>query len=143
MRQDCIPTPTKELWESIASDFEANANLSSLHRSSRRQTYTSCPFSSGSKYFNYKEYYSVVIMAVAGSRYRFVFVDIGSYGKDCDASIYKKSSLSIERNTQRLPEDKCLSGTQSPKVPYFFVGDEAFGLHKHLLRPFGGNTFNN
>lgn len=141
MRLDCIPTPTKELWESIASDFEANANFPHcIGAVDGKHIRLTCPFSSGSMYFNYKEYYSVVLMAVADSRYRFVFVDIGSYGKDCDASIFKKSSLwqSIERNTQQLPEDKCLSGTQSPKVPYFFVGDEAFGLHKHLLRPFGG-----
>lgn len=24
-------------------------------------------------------------------------------------------------------------------LPYYFVGDEAFALHKHLLRPFGGS----
>lgn len=91
-------------------------------------------------YFNYKDYYSVVLMAVADSRYRFVFIDVGSYEKDCDSSIFKRSSLwqSIESNTQPLPTEKCLPGTESPKVPYFFLGDEAFGLHRHLPRPFGG-----
>ena len=75
MRQDCIPTPTKELWESIASDFEANANFSHcIGAVDGKHIRLTCPFSSGSMYFNYKEYYSVVLMAVAYSRYRFVFV---------------------------------------------------------------------
>nr|CAI5866634.1 unnamed protein product [Callosobruchus analis] len=30
-------------------------------------------------------------------------------------------------------------GTTSPTVPYFFVGGEAFGLHKNFLRPFAGH----
>lgn len=45
---------------------------------------------------------------------------------------------SIESGSHTLPEDTCLPGTESPKVPHFFVGDAAFGLHKHLLRPYGG-----
>jgi len=37
----------------------------------------------------------------------------------------------------QLPGPKCLPDTDSPNVPYFFVRDEAFALHKHLLRRFG------
>ena len=79
-------------------------------------------------------------MAVADSKYRFVYVNVGSFGKDCDSSIFKQSTLwnSVITNTLQLPDEKCLPGSESPKVPYFFVGDEAFGLHKHLLRPYGG-----
>ncbi|KAJ8892871.1 hypothetical protein PR048_005452 [Dryococelus australis] len=81
-----------------------------------------CPLGSGSVYFNYKDYYSVVLMVVADSKYIFVFVDVETYGKDCDSSIVKKSGLlkSIETDSQQLPEDK------------------PFGLHQHLLRSFSG-----
>lgn len=141
LRVECIPTPTREMWKSIALDFETIANFPHcIGAVDGKHIRLTCPFRSGSMYFNYKDYYSVVLMAVADCRYKFVFVDVGSYGKDCDSSIFKRSSLwqSIESNTQPLPEEKCLPGTESPKVPYFFVGDEAFGLHRHLLRPFGG-----
>jgi hypothetical protein len=37
-----------------------------------------------------------------------------------------------------LPEDKCLPGRENAKLPYFFVGDEAFALYRNLLRPYGG-----
>nr|XP_022911163.1 uncharacterized protein LOC111422175 [Onthophagus taurus] len=98
------------------------------------------PAKSGSMYFNYKDYHSVVLMAIADSKYRFVYVNIGSFGKDCDSSIFKRTVLwnSITTNTLQLPDDKYLPGTETPKVPYFFVGDEAFGLHIRLLRAYGG-----
>jgi len=37
--------------------------------------------------------FSVVLMAVADTNYRFVYVDIGSYGKDCDSTIFERSTL--------------------------------------------------
>jgi len=60
---------------------------------------------------------------VADTNYRFVYVDIGSYGKDCDSTIFKRSTLwtSIQRNMLDLPSERPLSGTENPDVPYFFV----------------------
>ncbi|KAG8223752.1 hypothetical protein J437_LFUL003117 [Ladona fulva] len=85
---------------------------------------------------------SVVLMAVADSDYRFIYVDVGSYGKDCDSNIFKASSMwkSIVNKELEIPEEKCPSGRTGTKVPYFLVGDEAFALHRHLLRPYGGNN---
>lgn len=141
MKKECIPELSKEKWESITSDFEKFANFPHcLGAVDGKHIRIVCPAKSGSMYYNYKEYYSVVLMAVADSKYRFVYVDIGSFGKDCDSSVFKQSSLwkLIETNTLQLPDEKCLPGIESPKIPYFFVGDEAFGLHEHLLRPYGG-----
>ncbi|GFG28223.1 hypothetical protein Cfor_06912, partial [Coptotermes formosanus] len=78
------------------------------------------------------------LMAVADSNYRFIYVDIGSYGKDCDSQVFKRSSLwtSIQTKAIELPEDKCLPGSENAKLPHFFVGDEAFALHRNLLRPY-------
>ncbi|XP_072392399.1 uncharacterized protein [Diabrotica undecimpunctata] len=65
---------------------------------------------------------------------------MGNYGKKCNSSIFKDSTLcnNVESNTLDLLEEQCLPGTDNPKLPYFFIGDEAFGLHKHLMRPYGG-----
>ncbi|XP_072400625.1 uncharacterized protein [Diabrotica undecimpunctata] len=141
MREECIPTPTCDMWQSIASNFESIANFPHcLGAVDGKHIRLTCPFDSGSMYFNYKDYFSIVLMAVADTKYRFVYVDVGSYGKECDSSIFKRSKLwkSIDSGSPPLPEEKLLPGTESPKIPYFFVGDEAFGLHRHLLRLFGG-----
>jgi hypothetical protein len=81
-------------------------------------------------------------MAVADTKYRFVYVDIDSYGKDCDSTVFKRSTLwtSIQTNMLELPSDRPLSGSEGPNVLYFYVGDEGFALHRNILRPFGGSN---
>lgn len=39
-----------------------------------------CPPNSGTLFYNYKKYYSIVLMTVADHLYRFTLVDIGAYG---------------------------------------------------------------
>ena len=81
-------------------------------------------------------------MAVADTNYRPVYVDIGSYGKDCDCTIFKRSTLwtSVQTNVLELSSETHLSETEGPNVPYFFVGDEGFELNRIILRPFGGTN---
>ena len=50
------------------------------------------PEHNGSMFYNY-DFFSVVLLAVADTNYRFVYVDIGSYGKDCGSTIFKRSTL--------------------------------------------------
>jgi hypothetical protein len=80
-------------------------------------------------------------MAVADTNYCFVYVDIGSYGKDCDSTIFKRSTLwtSIQTNMLELHSERPLLGTEGPNLPYFFV-DEGFVLNINILRPFGGSN---
>lgn len=88
---------------------------------------------------NYKHYFSIGLLTVAHANYKFIYVDVGSYGKDSDSTIFKNSALweNLEKNDLNIS-----SATRVPGVdialPYTFVGDEAFGLDKHLLRPYSG-----
>jgi len=58
-------------------------------------------------------------MAVADTNYRFVYGDIGSYGKDCDSTIFKRSTpwTSVQTNMLELLSERPLSGIESPDVP--------------------------
>lgn len=141
LKNECLPPPNKEAWELSAARFESTANFPHcIGAVDGKHIRIVCPEQSGSMFYNYKDYYSIVLMAIADSSYRFMFVSIGSYGKDCDSSIFRETTLwkSIENGSLKVPEDRCLPGTESPKVPYFFLADAAFGLHKHLLRPYAG-----
>jgi hypothetical protein len=70
-----------------------------------------------------------------------VYVNIGSYGKCCDSTIIKRSTIwtSIQTNMLEVPSELPLAGTEGPHVPFFFVGDEGFALNRNMHRPFGGS----
>jgi len=141
LRLECIPEPDKDKWKSIAQKFETRANFPNcIGAVDGKHVRIVHPLNS--MHINYKGYSSIVLMAVADADYRFVYANIGAYGKDCDSNVFQKCQLwrSIVNGTMDIPEEKCLPGSQDKKIPYYLVGDEAFGLHKHLLKPYGGHS---
>lgn len=96
------------------------------------------PKNSGSKYFNYKKFSSVVLMAIADANLCFTTIDVGAYGKEGDSSVFRDSPLGkkLYSGQLNLPAPRCLPNTNTNPQPFVFVGDEAFKLHTNLLRPF-------
>ena len=52
-----------------------------------------CTFNSGSLFYNYKSYFSIVLLAVASADYRFVMVDIGAYGSSNDGGVLNHTTF--------------------------------------------------
>ncbi|XP_046681374.1 uncharacterized protein LOC124368143 [Homalodisca vitripennis] len=134
-----MPVPTTETWKEIANNFSQRANFPHCTGAVDGK-HIRIVHPCNSMYYNYKGFSSIVLMAVADSQYRFIYV--GSYGKDSHSTIFQNCSLwqALLNGTMGLPEEECPQGTKNPKVPYAFVADEAFGLHKNLLRPFSGHN---
>ncbi|KAG8221862.1 hypothetical protein J437_LFUL003238, partial [Ladona fulva] len=77
------------------------------------------PKNSGSLYFNYKNYFSIVLLGLVDANYKFLSIDVGSYGKEGDAGIFSKSKLgkSINNSTFKFPDPMPLPGTEKV-LPY-------------------------
>lgn len=133
--------PTEDEWLEIAKNFETNANFPlCLGAIDGKHIRIIKPEESGSMFLNYKHYFSIVLMAVVDANYNFIYIDVGAYGKECDSAVFKETEFwkRIIGDKLNIPPPKQLPGADS-ELPYVFVADEAFALHQHLLRPFGGH----
>ncbi|GFN81293.1 protein antagonist of like heterochromatin protein 1 [Plakobranchus ocellatus] len=99
------------------------------------------PANSGSLYYNYKNTFSIVLLAMVDADYRFSYVDIGSYGKQSDGGIFSACSLgkALGVNALNLPQDSSIDRANAlGPMPYIIVADEAFPLQRHVMRPYPG-----
>ena len=99
-----------------------------------------CPMGSGSKYYNYKGFSSIVLLATVSGHYRFTMIDVGDYGSQNDSGVFRNSQFGRLLSTGQLPlpEPKEIE-EGGPPLPYVLVGDEAFPLSTYLLRPYPGH----
>ena len=97
------------------------------------------PINSDSLHFNYKGFFSIVLMAICDARYVFTLVDIGSCGSNNDSEVFRNSTLGkgFFENCINLPDPEVISNNCSRKgLHYYLVGDEAFPLQPWLLGPY-------
>ncbi|XP_067616207.1 putative nuclease HARBI1 [Eurosta solidaginis] len=93
------------------------------------------PPKSGSIFFNYKGFHSIVLLAACDACYKFTYVDVGAYGSEGDSNIFKNSEFGskIIRDQLPFPPDTNINGKN---VPHFIVADDAFPLSKRIMKPY-------
>lgn len=97
------------------------------------------PASSGSDYYNYKGYFSIVLLAIVDSMYNFLYVNVGSQGRLSDGGVLSNSTFSqaMRDGTLNLPSSHSLPG-RDIATPYIFVADDAFPLTENIMKPYQG-----
>ena len=72
-------------WRRIAAEFEEQWTfLNCIGAIDGKHVMIQCLFNSGSLFYNYKSFFSIVLLAVTSADYRFAMVDIGAYGSSND-----------------------------------------------------------
>lgn len=135
------PPSTSEDWKHIAGDLSSIWNMPHcVGAIDGKHIAIECPGNTGSLYYNYKGFYSIVLMAVCDAHYVFSFVNVGDYGSNNDSGILQNSPLgkALENNTLGIPVPEPLDGCNIQQLPYFLVGDEIFGLKTWMQRPYPG-----
>jgi hypothetical protein len=136
-----MPSPTEEIFQEISKDFDIRWNFPNCVGSiDGKHIRIKCPPNSGSQYFNYKQYHSIVLQAVVDANLKFVTVDVGAYGKQSDGGVFRHSALyqSLETRSLKLPEDTVLPNSEIT-LPYVFVGDETYPL-TYVMKPYSRRT---
>ena len=86
---------------------------------------------------NYKGYFSLVLLSLVDTEYKFLGINVGASGSSSDAQIFNCSKLKrrIENGTLGLPPPEPL-GPGEPDLYYFLLGDDTFALMPWLVKPY-------
>ena len=91
----------------------------------------------GSKYLNYKDLHSHILLTLVNTKYRFIWLDIDISRSSFDSQIFLYSDLRCyidDKNIGVLLAESFVDNWL--QVKYFFIGYHAFPLSTLLMKPF-------
>ena len=148
----------KALWEQLCNTFMKVPDTNGWHENwndfwkywnfpnccgtiNEKHIWIQAPSNSGSEFFNYKGYFSIILLAVYNASYLLSVINIGSARYESDTGIFARSKKYeiLDTNKIRLPKNMKPLNYET-LLPYFAVGDEAFPLKQYLLYPYPGKN---
>ncbi len=93
--QDLLGCPSSELeWRDVATRYGERWNFHhTLGAIDGKHIRIKKPDKSGSQYFNYKLYCSIMLLAIVDADYRFMYVEVGAPGRGSDAGLFRDTGL--------------------------------------------------
>ncbi|XP_049771727.1 uncharacterized protein LOC126191157 [Schistocerca cancellata] len=140
LKDHCLKVPTSRgEWEQIAEDFEKKWNCyNTIGAMDGKHIRIKCPQASGSHFFNYKSFNSIILFAMVDASYKFLYVDVGTNGRVGDAGVFSKSKLReclIDRSMLNIPDGRKLGNTNIT-TPMVVLADDAFPLSYNIMKPY-------
>lgn len=136
-----VKAPSQESeWLEVATGFNDKWNFPNcIGAVDGKHVVMNAPPNSGSIFYNYKGTHSIVLMGICDANYRFLYVDVGANGRISDGGVFSNCSfhraLNCNENVLNIPAP-CELPDRNVEIPYFLVGDDAFALGKHLMKPY-------
>ena len=107
------PTGMKSSRTGLRRPLEFSSNRGALDG---KYVKIKCPEDSGSIFYNYKGFYSIVLMALVEAKYTFVWIDVGYETSDAELFISCELKQRLESETLGvpLPEPMSNDGEDTP-----------------------------
>ncbi|KAJ8890891.1 hypothetical protein PR048_010400 [Dryococelus australis] len=133
-----FPEFTQDYWYKTAENFKNNAYFPHFFRCDRWKAcarYKATAFWITS-FYNYKQCFSVVLLAAADANHRFMYIDVGAIIQP----FFKIRPLAKRYALGHLniPNPEIVTNASGP-LPCVFVADEAFGIPVNVMRPYPRN----
>ena len=142
---DVFHTPTTpDGWQKVTRGFQDRWNFPHVCRAlDSKHVAVQKPQNTGSIYYNYKGFFSIVMLVLCDANYRAIWAHVGSHGSESDCGIYNDSPMfqGVQEGTINLPLPEPLPN-DNEDTPYFFIGDDAFPLREHMLKPYSARYLN-
>ena len=108
------------------------------------------PGGGSTTYYNYKGFYSMVLLGLVKYNYQFTYVGVGCQGRISDGGVFKNtdlycgivsSTLNISK-PRPLPKtgDPCGEEDIYPAIRYVIVGCDAFQLSEFMMKPYSSRN---
>uniref|UniRef100_A0A3Q2WHR0 DDE Tnp4 domain-containing protein n=1 Tax=Haplochromis burtoni TaxID=8153 RepID=A0A3Q2WHR0_HAPBU len=124
---------TDSEWKAIARDIANKWQfLHCLGAIDGKHIFIQPPAKSDSMYFNQMSRFSIILMAVVGANYKFVYASAGTQGRVSDAGVFAHSYPASLNTNQRM-YNYCLSRA-------YRVVENAFGILANRFRVFRTTT---
>ena len=88
------------------------------------------------QYYNFKNFYLVVLLALVDAKHRFIWASLGVPGNTHDSTYFQHTSLWDEINAGKVFTDKncVVDGVATPPIP---LGNGTFPLRSWIMKPHG------
>lgn len=135
----CCPTDQAE-WMGIADNWYSDCSFPHcLGAIDGTHIRIDAPNMTGSRFRNYKGYFSIVMLCLVDANYRILWCSVGSEGVASDAQIFNHSPLKhrLEAGTMNFPNPRPINDDiEDFDLLYYFLGDNAFALSEYMMKPF-------
>jgi hypothetical protein len=126
---------TKEKWEEIAAEFKNRWQFNNCGGAlDDKYVRLVPPSDSGALYYNYKNFYSIILMALFSTNYEVVYVNVGKQGRMTRAGVLEWTSFydQLKRDKLNFPTNE----ESDENSNFMIIGYEMFAVHGHILKPY-------
>ncbi|KAK3758847.1 hypothetical protein RRG08_022191 [Elysia crispata] len=144
LQPQVMPKPNEEHWLKIASEFFTRFQFPlCLGAIDGKHIRIKKPNKSGSKYYNYKHFFSIILLAVTDASGKFVVVDVGSCGGNSDGGVFSRSSLGKKLMSDKLsiPQRGYIPDVDSSVVKCLVCLGKAMGVASRRRARVNGLNF--
>ena len=89
------------------------------------------------EYHNFKEFFSVVLMALVDSKYRFIWANCGIPGNTHDSLIFQTTNI---YKIQKVVNGDIIPDFNFVKINPIILGDSAFEFRPWIMKPYANSV---
>lgn len=128
-------------WLNLAENFNNQWNFPHcVGAIDGKHVVLQAPYRSGSDYYNFKGFFSIVLFAAVDSNYNLIYINCGCQGRISDGGVFNNCNLytKMQNKSLNLPQPRALP-MRNKEIPYYFIGDEAFALSENIMKVYSGH----
>ena len=89
------------------------------------------------QYHNFKNFYSVILLALVDAKYRFIWASLGAPGNTHDSTLFQSTTLWSNIVSGDVLSEAAAKTNDDIVIPPLILGDGTFLMRSLLLKPYG------